>query len=385
MATNSATTKSQGKQFAAAATAAVAAAAGAVAKPAITGANAKYFSKAEIAGLFKTPTKSAKAAKAAVAAYPGVAESGPGIDVPGTWWLGSRNTELLVLGKKLVVIDNTNLSVFVCAPTFEIESESISICAHNTTDDALLNLCGDSVAIEAELHNLDIGAAENLNIFATGGQLQVGTTAGTAAVFGSAAGPVGVVAVGNTLSLLGAGGVNVNNHPLVAPAYAHYYANPADNAATIVPDAKFKFPQTAVQAVIVPNATADSFELPEIGIYDITWCLHVSSSPVPVSQAASAIYLDAGGINGSIGTTPENPPAVNEAVPWSIVGLDIDSPNSGDPNEPVQLIGHAIILTTAASTKISIRNAGTNDYMVGQTAGGAAPRNTLTIRRIDYL
>lgn len=106
-------------------------------------------------------------AVAAIPPCPVVDVSGPGIDVPGVWWLGSQNTEYLVLGKKLAVVDNLTQTIHICAPNFNVESENIKICAENGTQTGVLALCGDFVDVAA---NVDLTESALRDISLTAGR-----------------------------------------------------------------------------------------------------------------------------------------------------------------------------------------------------------------------
>ena len=310
----------------------------------------------------KAGVKRIAAKPAAVAAYPSVAESGPGIDVPGTWWLGSRNTELLVLGKKLVMVDNFNSTVLVSSTYFNVESDSIEICAKNDDGDAVLELCGD---------NVEIKSTEWLALRSTDDIIEL-TSQNESILLTTNNGDVDIFCKRFIL----------NGAKIVKPAYSDRYAIQIDNG-TISPGGKIKFPQHATEVGILTTPTFDSFTLVEKGLYDIMWVLHVGPLAMAISQAAVGLYLDnVGPIAGTYGPGAIPPIATpNTIIPWSVVVTDIQATG----NSPVQLSGRVVIETGADNVEISLRNPGPNDIDLNALLPGISGCNHLIIRRIDQV
>jgi hypothetical protein len=115
--------------------------------------------------------------------------------------------------------------------------------------------------------------------------------------------------------------------------------------------------------------------LPEVGLYDVSWKLHVKQSATPAGTASVCIYVDAGGIAGTTGTSPTS----DVTTPGAVIRTGSTVPIQG--SNPVELVGRAFIRTLNTNTAISIRN---SDASAEFECGAAGACDNLIIRRIDY-
>jgi len=162
---------------------------------------------------------------------------------------------------------------------------------------------------------------------------------------------------GGAMLVAASGTTYVCNGAPAVTAYGYFFAQmPADNAATVAPGGSVEFPQDGPLDGIT-RATASAFTLPAVGVYEVSWQVSVNEA----GQLVLALDSGAGFV-------------------------DVANTLVGRATGTTQLVGHALVKTTAASSKVTLRNPAGNPSALTITplAGGAATVTAgLVIKRIS--
>ena len=153
----------------------------------------------------------------------------------------------------------------------------------------------------------------------------------------------------------------------IAPTFAEFFAlMPGDNAATIGLGAPVEFPQngpTSANGIDrVLSISSNSFELANIGVYEVSWQVSVSE------PGQLVLHVDAGSVTATLNGSNE-----------------ILSTACGRATGTSQLSNVVLIQTTAINTAISVRNPAGNAAALTITpiAGGTLSVSaTLVIKRL---
>jgi hypothetical protein len=178
------------------------------------------------------------------------------------------------------------------------------------------------------------------------------------AVFGLGAGEGssgGATGAAGATGATGAGATGATGSAGAAPNFANFFAlMPPDNAATVAVGAAIQFPQNGPTGGIAPptRVSASSFNLPNIGIYEVTWQASITE------PGQLQLLLDA---------TPLAPTVVGRATGTN------------------QMSGSTLITTTLVNQHLAVINPAGNSTALTMTpiAGGThAVSATLTIRQL---
>ncbi len=142
--------------------------------------------------------------------------------------------------------------------------------------------------------------------------------------------------------------------PAGSSEYAHFFAlMPPDNAATVAPGTDVAFPQDGPTSSGIARTSASSFNLADIGVYRVAFT-------VPVTEAGQLILT----LNGA-------------DLAYTVVGRATGT---------VQIVGEALVQTTAVNSILTVRNPAGNSTALTITplAGGTRPVSaSLIVERLE--
>ncbi|MDB4970769.1 MAG: hypothetical protein JWN44_6458 [Myxococcales bacterium] len=200
----------------------------------------------------------------------------------------------------------------------------------------------------------DPGAMGDPGVQGAAGMGAMGTmgTAGQSVVV-SAESPGANCTYGGAKLASGGGSAYVCNGAPAVVAYGYFFARmPADNAATVAVGSSVQFPVDGPMSGIT-RMNATTFVLPAIGVYEVSW-------QVSVTEAGQLVL------------------ALN--------GVELTETVVGRATGTSQLVGHALITTTTASSTVAVRNpAGESTALtITPLAGGTSSVTAgLVIKRIS--
>ena len=137
-----------------------------------------------------------------------------------------------------------------------------------------------------------------------------------------------------------------------AVTYQDFYAlMPSDNVATVPINGAIEFPQTAVSNSIITRISPSSFNLPDIGTYEISFQASIQE------QTQLGIFL-----NGAL-------------LSSSVVGRATGT---------TQIVGSSLVTTTLVNSLLSINNLGFTAITMAPNAGGTNPVSAhLIIKKLN--
>ncbi|MBJ6766176.1 collagen-like protein [Myxococcaceae bacterium JPH2] len=186
---------------------------------------------------------------------------------------------------------------------------------------------------------------------ATGPQGPPGATGATGQSVTGASEPPGANCANGGVKYTSSTGVDYVCNGAPGPAsgilsFGYFYAlMPPDNAATVAAASAVEFPQNGAMSGI-SRASASQFNLPAIGVYEISW-------QVSVAEAGQLVL----GLDSGSGVVEQPSTVVGRATGTS------------------QLMGHVLLTTTSVNSILTVRNPSGNSPALTVTplAGGTHP------------